>query len=202
MRLKDTGTSSRKRRKKSDVKNEMHVHDVDETALEFVRPDGYSWSRLRRVRTEGKRAYAKTSRRYHARSSYDDHVVQDTERVIISKRKKTWHKISHHAASVSADSECARGSIRNLAKLSTMSINGGLRDARLPPELEHRIFKIAALTRPTWIPALMLVAKLVKYWSPELASGVHRHHEVQGLVPQDYNGSYFEALAARPQVSS
>ncbi|KAJ6495085.1 hypothetical protein C8R45DRAFT_986086 [Mycena sanguinolenta] len=37
-------------------------------------------------------------------------------------------------------------------------------DPRLPPELEHRIFKIAALARPNWIPSLMLVARRVKVW--------------------------------------
>ncbi|KAF7368013.1 hypothetical protein MSAN_00867100 [Mycena sanguinolenta] len=39
-----------------------------------------------------------------------------------------------------------------------------LSEPRLPPELEHRIFKIAALARARCIPALMLVAKRVKAW--------------------------------------
>ncbi|KAF7357101.1 hypothetical protein MSAN_01304200 [Mycena sanguinolenta] len=37
-------------------------------------------------------------------------------------------------------------------------------DPRLPPELEYKIFEIAALARPTWIPSLMLVARRVKLW--------------------------------------
>ncbi|KAJ6495187.1 hypothetical protein C8R45DRAFT_164190 [Mycena sanguinolenta] len=39
-----------------------------------------------------------------------------------------------------------------------------LGEPRLPPELEHRIFQIAALARPVGIPALMLVARRVKIW--------------------------------------
>ncbi|KAF7368046.1 hypothetical protein MSAN_00870500 [Mycena sanguinolenta] len=45
-----------------------------------------------------------------------------------------------------------------------MFIESVSRDPRLPPELEHRIFEIAALTWPRWIPTLMLVAKRVKFW--------------------------------------
>ncbi|KAJ6483263.1 hypothetical protein C8R45DRAFT_1215131 [Mycena sanguinolenta] len=37
-------------------------------------------------------------------------------------------------------------------------------DPRLPQELENKIFEIAALARPTWIPTLMLVARRVKFW--------------------------------------
>ncbi|KAF7341891.1 hypothetical protein MSAN_02044700 [Mycena sanguinolenta] len=40
----------------------------------------------------------------------------------------------------------------------------GLAEPHLPPELECRIFEIAALARPTRIPNLMLVARRVKYW--------------------------------------
>ncbi|KAJ6489992.1 hypothetical protein C8R45DRAFT_1096958 [Mycena sanguinolenta] len=45
-----------------------------------------------------------------------------------------------------------------------MSNQIDLIDTRLPPELEHKIFEIAALARPKSIPALMLVARRVKCW--------------------------------------
>ncbi|KAF7367992.1 hypothetical protein MSAN_00864900 [Mycena sanguinolenta] len=48
--------------------------------------------------------------------------------------------------------------------LGTMSIECALDEPRLPPELEHKIFKIAALARPIGIRTLMLVAKRVKFW--------------------------------------
>ncbi|KAJ7164237.1 hypothetical protein C8R46DRAFT_1352043 [Mycena filopes] len=34
----------------------------------------------------------------------------------------------------------------------------------IPPELECRIFELAALSRPVWIPTLMLVARRVQHW--------------------------------------
>ncbi|KAF7368114.1 hypothetical protein MSAN_00877600 [Mycena sanguinolenta] len=37
-------------------------------------------------------------------------------------------------------------------------------DPRLPPELEHKIFEIAAFSHPKWIPNLKLVARRVKFW--------------------------------------
>ncbi|KAJ6505230.1 hypothetical protein C8R45DRAFT_1181337 [Mycena sanguinolenta] len=45
-----------------------------------------------------------------------------------------------------------------------MSGEFALGDPRLPPELERGIFEIAALARPIWIPALILVARRVKFW--------------------------------------
>ncbi|KAJ6505189.1 hypothetical protein C8R45DRAFT_1209033 [Mycena sanguinolenta] len=45
-----------------------------------------------------------------------------------------------------------------------MSSESDRHDPRLPPELERRIFEIAALARPTRIPTLMLVAQRVKFW--------------------------------------
>ncbi|KAJ6495202.1 hypothetical protein C8R45DRAFT_1133492, partial [Mycena sanguinolenta] len=39
-----------------------------------------------------------------------------------------------------------------------------LSEPRLPPELEHVIFKITALAHPVGIPTLMLVARRVKFW--------------------------------------
>ncbi|KAF7368110.1 hypothetical protein MSAN_00877200 [Mycena sanguinolenta] len=43
-----------------------------------------------------------------------------------------------------------------------------LDDPRLPPELELRIFRIAALARPTSIPTFMLVARRIKCWVESL----------------------------------
>ncbi|KAF7368048.1 hypothetical protein MSAN_00870700 [Mycena sanguinolenta] len=45
-----------------------------------------------------------------------------------------------------------------------MGSDFALRDPRLPPELERKVFKIAGLARPTGIPALMPVARRVKGW--------------------------------------
>ncbi|KAF7368006.1 hypothetical protein MSAN_00866400 [Mycena sanguinolenta] len=45
-----------------------------------------------------------------------------------------------------------------------MSNRRALSEPRLPPELEHRIFKIAALARPIGVPTLMLVARRIKIW--------------------------------------
>ncbi|KAJ6495204.1 hypothetical protein C8R45DRAFT_1094860 [Mycena sanguinolenta] len=44
-----------------------------------------------------------------------------------------------------------------------MSSECALSEPRLPPELEHRIFHIAALAHPRWIPALMLLARRIKF---------------------------------------
>ncbi|KAF7333276.1 hypothetical protein MSAN_02422100 [Mycena sanguinolenta] len=57
-----------------------------------------------------------------------------------------------------------------------MSIETSLRDPKLPPELEYRIFEIAALARPTGIPRLMLVARRVKYWIEPLLYRVVLFH--------------------------
>ncbi|KAF7372797.1 hypothetical protein MSAN_00485500 [Mycena sanguinolenta] len=45
-----------------------------------------------------------------------------------------------------------------------VSIGMAFAHPRLPPELETRIFQMAALSRPTCIPSLMLVARRVKFW--------------------------------------
>ncbi|KAF7367989.1 hypothetical protein MSAN_00864600 [Mycena sanguinolenta] len=45
-----------------------------------------------------------------------------------------------------------------------MSSDSDLDDPKLPPELERKIFEIAALAQPAWIPSLMLVARRVKFW--------------------------------------
>ncbi|KAJ7810358.1 hypothetical protein B0H14DRAFT_1489140 [Mycena olivaceomarginata] len=45
-----------------------------------------------------------------------------------------------------------------------MAVRITLDDPRLPPELEQKIFEIAALLRPTRIPTLMLVCQRVKWW--------------------------------------
>ncbi|KAJ6474908.1 hypothetical protein C8R45DRAFT_1160139 [Mycena sanguinolenta] len=50
---------------------------------------------------------------------------------------------------------------------------------RLPPELECKIFELAALTRPKRIPTLMLVTKRVKYWVEPL---LYRVVFVEGRV--------------------
>ncbi|KAJ6505104.1 hypothetical protein C8R45DRAFT_544383 [Mycena sanguinolenta] len=45
-------------------------------------------------------------------------------------------------------------------------------ETRLPPELERRIFEIAAVACPMRIPTLMLVARRVKFWVEPLLYGV------------------------------
>ncbi|KAJ7906692.1 hypothetical protein B0H13DRAFT_2662708 [Mycena leptocephala] len=45
-----------------------------------------------------------------------------------------------------------------------LSISPRTFDPRLPPELERNVFEIAALSRPTSIPHLMLIAWRVKDW--------------------------------------
>ncbi|KAJ6589695.1 hypothetical protein B0H19DRAFT_1104528 [Mycena capillaripes] len=47
---------------------------------------------------------------------------------------------------------------------SVSTLGQGFDQPRLPPELECLIFEIAALSRPTTIPALMRVAWRVKHW--------------------------------------
>ncbi|KAF7364398.1 hypothetical protein MSAN_01100500 [Mycena sanguinolenta] len=70
-----------------------------------------------------------------------------------------------------------------------MSIEVDLDDPRLPPELEHRIFEIAALARPTRIPILMLVARRVRCWVEPLLyrvvflRGQHDHPSHQFPLP-------------------
>ncbi|KAJ6458204.1 hypothetical protein C8R45DRAFT_1183648 [Mycena sanguinolenta] len=53
---------------------------------------------------------------------------------------------------------------------------------RLPPELERKIFEIAALTRPKRIPTFMLVNKHVKYWVEPLLYRVV-FLEDRGILP-------------------
>ncbi|KAF7358431.1 hypothetical protein MVEN_00893600 [Mycena venus] len=62
-------------------------------------------------------------------------------------------------------------------------------DPCLPPELERTIFKVAALSRPSTIPTLMLVANHVKEWVEPLLYRViilssyrsDSHHELHGF---------------------
>ncbi|KAJ6474913.1 hypothetical protein C8R45DRAFT_1160147 [Mycena sanguinolenta] len=60
-----------------------------------------------------------------------------------------------------------------------MSDQSPLDGPRLPPELERKIFEIAALTRPKRIPTFMLVSKRVRYWVEPL---LYRVVFVEGRV--------------------
>jgi hypothetical protein len=48
----------------------------------------------------------------------------------------------------------------------TGSLSGDLvfTDPYLPPELEHQIFEIAALSHPKDIPTFMRISRRIKYW--------------------------------------
>ncbi|KAJ7493002.1 hypothetical protein B0H11DRAFT_2191059 [Mycena galericulata] len=74
-------------------------------------------------------------------------------------------------------------------------------DPRLPPELEHAIFEISALSRPIAIPNLMLVAQRVKIWvEPILYRVVFLSDEappVQGFPPFTFE-TFLQAIDRKP----
>jgi hypothetical protein len=53
-------------------------------------------------------------------------------------------------------------------------------EPRLPPELGHKIFEIAALSRVTEIPNLLRVAQRVKKWWDPFEVHMHSIHVSQG----------------------
>ncbi|KAF7367988.1 hypothetical protein MSAN_00864500 [Mycena sanguinolenta] len=81
-----------------------------------------------------------------------------------------------------------------------MSSDSDHDDPKLPPELERKIFEIAALTQPTWIPSLMLVARRVKFWvEPLLYRVVSFRDSVDKLRDLDLPVFTADALEQRSQ---
>ncbi|KAJ6505180.1 hypothetical protein C8R45DRAFT_1209027 [Mycena sanguinolenta] len=72
------------------------------------------------------------------------------------------------------------------------------REPRLPPELERRIFEIAALAQPIWIPSLMLVARRLKLWVEPLLYRVVFLKDTGTLRDLDLPTFAADALEQRP----
>ncbi|KAJ6507049.1 hypothetical protein C8R45DRAFT_1090689 [Mycena sanguinolenta] len=76
-----------------------------------------------------------------------------------------------------------------------MSNQIDLIDPRLPPELEHKIFEIAALVRPKCIPVFMLVSRRVKCWVEPLLYRVVFLHAQRDQDVQQFGLPIFSAHA-------
>ncbi|KAJ7493001.1 hypothetical protein B0H11DRAFT_1858985 [Mycena galericulata] len=67
-------------------------------------------------------------------------------------------------------------------------------DPRLPPELEHAIFEISALSRPIAIPNLMLVAQRVKIWVEPILYQIVFLSEVEAQLVEGFPAFTFETF--------